>query len=111
MTVYHGRDGGRQSGCGITVCIDCIYGSAAVVAEHLGVQAVVGMLGIHLNTGSQETVTVGVEVESPFINTVGRRTHIIVCGVVGYPKAGAESCKQLVLSGCHVLDSVVFLNY
>ena len=111
VAVNHGGDGGGQSGGGVAVCIHGIDGGAAVVAEALSVQLVVGMVSVHDDTACEEVIRViGAEVEPPLIHTVGGAANIIIGSIVADAEAGAQGLQHIVLGFGHVLDGGVSLN-
>ncbi len=87
----HGGGQGRGNG---------VHAGAAVVAEHLGVQAVMGMCGIHFHALGQEAVAVGVEVQTICLAAV---VVVIVGGVIADTQAGAQGLQNGVLGGGHML--------
>ena len=111
VAVNHGGDGGGQSGGGVAAGIHGIDGGAAVVAEALGVQLVVGMVSVHDDTACEEVIRViGAEVESPLIHTVGGAANIIIGSIVADAEAGAQGLQHIVLGFGHMLDGGVALN-
>ena len=87
----HGGGQGRGNG---------VHAGAAVVAEHLGVQTVMGMCGIHFHALGQEAVAVGVEVQTVCLAAV---VVVIVGGVIADTQAGAQGLQNGVLGGGHML--------
>ena len=111
VAVNHGGDGGGQSGGGVAAGIHGIDGGAAVVAEALSVQLVVGMVSVHDDTACEEVIRViGAEVEPPLIHTVGGAANIIIGSIVADAEAGAQGLQHIVLGLGHMLDGGVALN-
>ena len=111
MAVDHRGDGGGQSGGGVAICVHGIDGGAAVVAEALGVQLVVGVVSVHDDAACEEVIRViGAEVESPLIHTVGGAANIIVGSIVADAEAGAQGLQHIVLGLGHMLDGGILLN-
>ena len=106
----------RADRCGqrrgrVAVCVYCIDGRAAVVAEAFGVEFVIRMLCIEFHAVQKRVIhVVGREVESPLVNAVGCRANIVIRCVVRDTEAGAEFGKNLVLRRGHMLDVRVVLD-
>ena len=106
----------RADRCGqrrgrVAVCVYCVDGRAAVVAEALGVELVIRMLCIEFHAVQKRVIhVVGREVESPLVNAVGCRANIVIRCVVRDTEAGAEFGKNLVLRRGHMLDVRVVLD-
>ena len=106
----------RADRCGqrrgrVAVCVYCVDGRAAVVAEAFGVEFVIRMLCIEFHAVQKRVIhVVGREVESPLVNTVGCRANIVIRCVVRDTEAGAEFGKNLVLRRGHMLDVRVVLD-
>ena len=106
----------RADRCGqrrgrVAVCIYCVDGRAAVVAEAFGVEFVIRMLCIEFHAVQKRVIhVVGREVESPLVNAVGCRANIVIRCVVRDTEAGAEFGKNLVLRRGHMLDVRVVLD-
>ena len=106
----------RADRCGqrrgrVAVCVYCVDGRAAVVAEAFGVEFVIRMLCIEFHAVQKRVVhVVGREVESPLVNAVGCRANIVIRCVVRDTEAGAEFGKNLVLRRGHMLDVRVVLD-
>ena len=111
MAIHHGGHGSGQRGGGVAACVHGIDGRTAVVAEALGVELVIGMVGIDLHAVHQGVVhVVGAEVQPPLIHAVGGAANVVIGGVVADAEAGAQGRQHLILGGCHVLDGGVALN-
>ena len=106
----------RADRCGqrrgrVAVCVYCVDGRAAVVAEALGVELVIRMLCIEFHALQKRVLhVVGREVESPLVNAVGCGANIVIRCVVRDTEAGAEFGQNLVLRRGHVLDVRVVLD-
>ena len=96
VTEDHGAYAGRQCAAG-SLGID---GAAAVVAEDLSVQTVVGILRIHLDAGCQEVFTVGIKVQTLGLAAV---QAVIVGSVIADAQDRAQCCQQLVLLRRHMI--------
>ena len=70
------------------------------MAEHLGVHPVIGMLGIHLHTLSQEVVAIGVEIQALGLSAV---ETVVVGTVITDAQVGAKRSQHLVLLGGHMI--------
>ena len=93
------------------VCVYCVDGRAAVVAEAFGVELVKRMICIEFHAVQKRVIhVVGREVESPLVNAVGCRANIVIRCVVRDTEAGAEFGKNLVLRRGHMLDVRVVLD-
>ena len=111
MAVDHRAHRGGQGGDGIAGLIHRVDGRAAVVAEALGVELVIGMLRIVDHAVGQGILHVVVaEVEPPLVHAVGGGTNVVIGGVVADPKVGAQGRQHVVLGGRHVLDGLVVLD-
>ena len=106
----------RADRCGqrrgrVAVCVYCVDGRAAVVAEALGVELVIRMLCIEFHALQKRVLhVVGREVESPLVDAVGCGADIVIRCVVRDTEAGAEFGQNLVLRRGHVLDGRVVLD-
>ena len=106
----------RDDRCGqrrgrVAVCVYCVDGRAAVVAEALGVELVIRMLCIEFHALQKRVLhVVGREVQSPLVDAVGCGAFIVIRCVVRDTEAGAELGKNLVLRRGHVLDVRVALD-
>ena len=106
----------RADRCGqrrgrVAVCIYCVDGRAAVVAEAFGVEFVIRMLCIEFHAVQKRVIhVVGREVESPLVDAVGCGADIVIRCVVRDTEAGAEFGKNLVLRRGHMLDVRVVLD-
>ena len=106
----------RDDRCGqrrgrVAVCVYCVDGRAAVVAEAFGVEFVIRMLCIEFHALQKRVLhVVGREVQSPLFDAVGCGALIVIRCIVGDTQAGAEFGQNLVLRRSHVLDGRVFLD-
>ncbi len=106
----------RADRCGqrrgrVAVCVYCVDGRAAVVAEALGVELVKRMLFVEFHAVQKRVLhVVGREVESPLVDAVGCGADIVIRCVVRNAEAGAEFGQNLVLRRGHVLDVRVVLD-
>ncbi|SCJ72325.1 Uncharacterised protein [uncultured Flavonifractor sp.] len=106
VAVDHGGDGVGNGGSGIALSVHHVDGGTAVLAEELGVQVVVGVLGVKLHAVHQEVVPiVGGEVEPLGLAAV---ELVVVGGVVADTQGGAQGLKNLVLLGGHVVGGGEF---
>ena len=88
MTVNNGGDGGGKCARCVAVCVHCVDGCAAVVAEAFGVELVVRVVGIVDDTGGQRVIVIIIaEIQSPLINAVGCAANIVVGRIVAYTQA------------------------
>ena len=95
----------------VAVCVYCVDGRAAVVAEALGVELVKRMLFVEFHAVQKRVLhVVGREVESPLVDAVGCGANIVIRCVVRDTEAGAEFGKNLVLRRGHMLDVRVVLD-
>ena len=101
---------GQRRGRG-AVCVYCVDGRAAVVAEAFGVELVIRMLCIEFHAVQKRVLhVVGREVESPLVDAVGCGAYIVIRCVVRNAEAGAKRGQNLVLRRGHVLDGRVVLD-
>ena len=106
----------RADRCGqrrgrVAVCVYCVDGRAAVVAEAFSVELVIRMLCIEFHAVQKRVLhVVGREVESPLVDAVGCGAFIVIRCVVRDTEAGAEFGQNLVLRRGHMLDVRVVLD-
>ena len=106
----------RDDRCGqrrgrVAVCVYCVDGRAAVVAEAFGVEFVIRMLCIEFHALQKRVLhVVGREVQSPLFDAVGCGALIVIRCIVGDTQAGAEFGQNLVLRRGHMLDVRVVLD-
>ena len=106
----------RADRCGqrrgrVAVCVYCVDGRAAVVAEAFSVELVIRMLCIEFHALQKRVLhVVGREVESPLVDAVGCGAFIVIRCVVRDTEAGAEFGQNLVLRRGHMLDVRVVLD-
>ena len=101
---------GQRRGRG-AVCVYCVDGRTAVVAEAFGVEFVIRMLCIEFHAVQKRVLhVVGREVESPLVDAVGCGADIVIRCVVRDTEARAEFGQNLVLRRGHVLDGRVVLD-
>ena len=88
VTVNDGGNGGGKSACCVAACVYGVDRCAAVVAEALGVELVVRVVGIIDDTAGQRIIVIIIaEVQSPLINAVGCASNIIVGRIVADAQA------------------------
>ena len=106
----------RADRCGqrrgrVAVCVYCVDGRAAVVAEAFSVELVIRMLCIEFHAVQKRVLhVVGREVQSPLVDAVGCGADIVIRCVVRNAEAGAEFGQNLVLRRGHMLDVRVVLD-